>query len=217
MNSHSIASYIFLLFIISFLIKIIIHQEFMVSTIRGMIEKVDAGGSRMKLLTFVDDISQTYRTGVLTSKGVLDISDDFSSIEDVMSNLAKLEALIDFYVEGEGVEFLIYEDLTLGPVIPNRKKIICVGLNYKRHAEEMKVDKPDRPILFTKFNNALTAYQSTIKIPKGTEMIDYEGELAIIICKRAKNVSREEAMDYVFGYSNANDVSEREFQFQTIQ
>lgn len=171
----------------------------------------------MKLLTFIDDISQTYRTGVLTSKGVLDISDDFSSIEDVMSNLAKLEALIDFYVEGEGVEFLNYEDLTLGPVIPNPQKIICVGLNYKRHAEEMKVDIPDRPILFSKFNNALTADQSTIKIPKGTEMIDYEGELALIIGKRAKNVSREEAMDYVFGYSNANDVSERESQFKTSQ
>ena len=171
----------------------------------------------MKLLTFIDPDSGDCRTGVLTPKGVLDISEDFSSIQEVMNHQGKAEALIDFYIEGEGVDFLEYDSLTLGPAVPNPGKIICVGVNYKRHAEEMQIDIPKHPILFSKFNNALTAHNSTINIPQGATAMDYEGELAIIIGKTAKSVSREDAMDYIFGYTNANDVSERTSQFRTSQ
>ena len=81
----------------------------------------------------------------------------------------------------------------------------------------MKVDIPEIPVIFSKFNNTLTAHNSTITIPKDTYMIDYEGELAIIIGREGRNIPREDAMDYVFGYANANDVSERSSQFVTSQ
>ena len=175
------------------------------------------GHKNMKLLTFIDETSGDYHLGVLTSKGVLDISEDFETLQDVMANKDKAEALIDFYLEADYAELLNMDDLTLGPVVPNPEKIICVGVNYKRHAEEMKIDTPETPVIFSKFNNALTAHNSTIKIPEDTEMIDYEGELAIIIGKEGHNIDRANAMDYVFGYANANDVSERSAQFATSQ
>lgn len=169
----------------------------------------------MKLLTFEDD--GVYRLGVLTAKGVLDISNDFETIQEVMANKEKAEALIDFYLEDENVELFSVKDLKLGPVVQNPEKIICVGVNYRRHAEEMKIEAPTAPILFSKFNNTLAAHGDTIAIPRGATTVDYEGELAIIIGKEGRNISRDDAMDYVFGYSNANDVSERNSQFSTSQ
>src|SRR5690625_3077167 len=171
----------------------------------------------MKLLTFLDETTDEYRLGVLTARGVLDISEDFETLQDVMSNREKAEALIDFYLEAETIELSSVDDLTLGPVVPNPEKIICVGLNYKRHAEEMKIDIPETPVLFSKFNNTLSAHGQTIKIPKGAETVDYEGELAIIVGKEGRNIGRNDAMDHVFGYANANDVSERKSQFSTSQ
>lgn len=171
----------------------------------------------MKLLTFLDKTTDEYRLGVLTNKGVLDISDDFETLQDVMANKEKAEALIEFYLEGETIELSSIDDLTLGPAVLNPEKIICVGLNYKRHAEEMKIDIPEAPVLFSKFNNTLSAHGQTIKIPNGATTVDYEGELAIIIGKEGRNISRDDAMDYVFGYANANDVSERKSQFATSQ
>lgn len=171
----------------------------------------------MKLLTFVDETTGKYKLGVLTEKGVLDISGDFETLQEVMANKEKAEALIEFYLEADYIELKSVDELILGPVVPNPEKIICVGVNYKRHAEEMKIDIPEMPVIFSKFNNTLTAHNSTITIPKDTYMIDYEGELAIIIGREGRNIPREDAMDYVFGYANANDVSERSSQFATSQ
>lgn len=171
----------------------------------------------MKLLTFVDEITEKYHLGVLTEKGVLDISGDFETLQEVMANKEKAEALIEFYLEAEHIELKSIDEIKLGPVVPNPEKIICVGVNYKRHAEEMKIDIPELPIIFSKFNNTLAAHNSTVKIPEDTSMIDYEGELAIIIGKKGRNIARDDAMDYVFGYANANDVSDRSAQFATSQ
>src|SRR5699024_12033713 len=107
----------------------------------------------MKVLTFVDQASGEYHLGVLTSKGVLDISDDFETLQEVMANKEKAEALIEFYLEADYIELLNFDELTLGPVVPNPEKIICVGVNYKRHAEEMKIETPEMPILFSKFRS----------------------------------------------------------------
>src|SRR5699024_2519478 len=131
----------------------------------------------MKVLTFVDQASGEYHLGVLTSKGVLDISDDFETLQEDMANKEKAEALIEFYLEADYIELLNFDELTLGLVVPIPEKIICVGVNYKRHAEEMKIETLEMPILFSKFNNTLTAHNSTIKILKDTYMIDYDGEL----------------------------------------
>ena len=98
----------------------------------------------------------------------------------------------------------------LAPLVP--ADILCIGLNYREHAAESGSAIPPNPVLFIKGGNALNNPGDAIPIPLRSTMIDYEAELAIVIGKAAKNVSRERAMDYVFGYTCANDVSSRDWQ-----
>ncbi len=107
--------------------------------------------------------------------------------------------------------------LGYGPCVPNPEKILCVGLNYRRHAAETGARLPQVPVLFSKFNNALTGSGDVIRIPEGAVQIDYEVELAVVIGKKAKYVSEENALNYVMGYCNANDVSARDLQMRTNQ
>jgi len=105
----------------------------------------------------------------------------------------------------------------LGPPIPDPEKIICLGLNYRSHAEEAGLSVPKVPILFAKYRNALTGPTSPIILPGISEEIDYEGELAVVVGKQCKNVAVEEALDYVAGYMAFNDVSARDLQMRTGQ
>lgn len=91
-------------------------------------------------------------------------------------------------------------------------KVIAVGLNYKDHASEAKMELPKAPVLFAKWNNCLIANGEMIVIPKGVTQVDYEAELAVIIGKQAVRVSEAEALDFVFGYTAMNDVTDREAQ-----
>ena len=102
----------------------------------------------------------------------------------------------------------------LAPVMPTQ--ILCIGLNYRRHAAEANAKVPERPILFVKGINALQHPGDPIEIPQhlcSTE-VDYECELAVVIGKRCKNVSRKDALDYVLGYTCCNDVSARDHQIK---
>jgi 2-keto-4-pentenoate hydratase/2-oxohepta-3-ene-1,7-dioic acid hydratase in catechol pathway len=106
----------------------------------------------------------------------------------------------------------------LGPVVPDPEKIICFGLNYRRHAEETGNPIPKAPTFFPKYRNSLIADGEPIVLPlKNPSNVDYEVELAAIIGKRCKNVSESEALQYVAGYSILNDVSARDLQMQTSQ
>ena len=114
--------------------------------------------------------------------------------------------------------FLIQEaDVHIGPCIPKPPKIICIGLNYRKHAMESSMAIPIVPIVFTKYNNTLTDYGKDIPLGPEGEQFDYEVELGVIIGKKCKNVSREEALQYVLGYCVANDLSCRDLQFKTSQ
>lgn len=97
--------------------------------------------------------------------------------------------------------------------VPRPGKIICIGLNYRNHAIESGMEIPSSPIIFSKFVTSVAAPGGPIVIPKGSEKVDYEAELAVVIGRRTKNVSTADAMRYVFGYTNFNDVSARDFQF----
>ena len=103
------------------------------------------------------------------------------------------------------------------PCVLNPQKIICIGKNYRGHVKETKADIPEVPILFSKFNNALAGHLEDVPLPKMSSRVDYEGELGIVIGKRAEDVSEEDALDYVFGYFPANDVSARDLQKKTHQ
>ena len=109
------------------------------------------------------------------------------------------------------------EDLEWGPCVTRPHKIICVGLNYRKHADETNAPYPEVPILFNKFDNTLTGHQSEIAIPAVTNELDYEVELGIVIGKKTKNVSKEEALSHVFGYCTVNDLSARDLQMRTHQ
>ena len=104
-----------------------------------------------------------------------------------------------------------------GPPVPDPDKIICIGLNYADHASEAGLAQTEVPLFFAKFRNSLTGPTSPILLPRVSSQIDYEGELAVIIGTRCKEVSEQEALQYVAGYSIMNDVSARDLQMQTSQ
>jgi len=105
----------------------------------------------------------------------------------------------------------------LGPPVPDPDKIICIGLNYADHASEAGLAQTEVPVFFAKFRNSLIGPTSPILIPRVSSQIDYEGELAVIMGTRCKEVTEQEALQYVAGYSIMNDVSARDLQMQTSQ
>jgi 2-keto-4-pentenoate hydratase/2-oxohepta-3-ene-1,7-dioic acid hydratase in catechol pathway len=101
--------------------------------------------------------------------------------------------------------------------IARPEKIICVGLNYRDHAEEQGTELPQAPLLFAKWPNALIGPGDAIVIPPVTQQVDYEAELGVLIGERVRNVSRENALEAVAGYICVNDVSARDLQFSDGQ
>lgn len=188
----------------------------------------------MRLLTFVDPRDGRLRFGLKTDAGVLDVaaaadalgvSDVPTRIEAVISGglraLEALRGLIAAVARKAGTTpapWLHREDgLHWGPAVPNPGKIVCIGLNYRRHAAESNMKIPETPVLFSKFGNAITANDAVIPLPPDGEQFDYEAELAIVIGTRASAVDADAALDHVFGYCNANDFSCRDLQFRSGQ
>ncbi len=98
-------------------------------------------------------------------------------------------------------------------MIATPQKIVCVGLNYRDHAEEQGVDLPERPLLFAKWPNTLIGPGEPIRIPAISQKVDYEAELGVVIGRRASQVSADDALEFVEGYVVANDISGRDLQF----
>lgn len=102
----------------------------------------------------------------------------------------------------------------LGPCVARPSKIVCIGLNYSKHAKESGMEIPKEPIVFLKATSSLAGPNDDVVIPKGSRKTDWEVELAVVIGKRASYVGESDAMDYVAGYCLHNDYSEREFQLE---
>lgn len=172
----------------------------------------------MKLISFWKD--KKLALGVKMDKGILDVSSKYE-IGDVLA--AGEQGLISLREYTEAVNVSgggdLYEEghLHLAPAILQPQKIICVGLNYRKHAEESGMKVPEEPILFSKFANALAGHMEDIELPSESRQVDYEAELAIVIGQRTRNVAREEALENVFGYCCANDLSARDLQFRSSQ
>ncbi len=103
------------------------------------------------------------------------------------------------------------------PAVMNPEKILCVGLNYADHSAETHMELPKYPALFSKFSNALNAAGEDIPLPKTAEQFDYEAELVIVIGKKARDITKEQAENYIFGYTAGNDFSARDLQLRTTQ
>lgn len=159
----------------------------------------------MKLLTFYAD--DALKLGIKTDSGVIDTqiaADDFFKAGSAM--LEQVKAL-------ESNEATLDEaSLTLGAAVPNPSKILCVGLNYSKHAAESGMAEPTSPVLFSKFSNTIAAHGEDVPFIPDFTQVDYEAELVVVIGKEAKNVSEDDALDYVLGYCNGNDLSERALQ-----
>jgi 2-keto-4-pentenoate hydratase/2-oxohepta-3-ene-1,7-dioic acid hydratase in catechol pathway len=101
-------------------------------------------------------------------------------------------------------------------VVTQPEKIVCLGLNYRKHAEEVHMPIPKQPVLFNKYNNSLHAHKSQLKLPaEVAKKFDYEVELVVLMGKEAKNVSEADALSYVAGYCVGNDFSARDLQLET--
>lgn len=182
----------------------------------------------MKLATFIKNENE--RLAVKLDNQLIDIEETARKnnwgevITDVMeviqfqpSKLQDFEnKVIEAAANGNAV-VIEEEDLEWGPCVTRPHKIICVGLNYRKHADETNTPYPEVPILFNKFDNTLTGHQSEIAIPSVSNELDYEVELGIVIGKKTKNVSKEDALSHVFGYCTVNDLSARDLQMRTHQ
>ncbi|MCY4781353.1 fumarylacetoacetate hydrolase family protein [Sphingobacterium sp. UT-1RO-CII-1] len=122
--------------------------------------------------------------------------------------------LADFVKENEGKLPKVDENERIGAPFARPSKIVCIGLNYKDHAEETGAKIPDEPIIFMKSTTALVGPFDNIMIPKNSAKTDWEVEFGIVVGKTASYVDESEALDYVAGYVLHNDVSEREFQIE---
>jgi acylpyruvate hydrolase len=107
--------------------------------------------------------------------------------------------------------------LTFRPVVPNPGKVICIGLNYLAHIQETQNQEHEYPVLFTKFATSLTGPYDDIPRPPESSAMDYEGELAVVIGEHIRRVSRDEALAAVAGYTVANDITMRDYQYKSPQ
>jgi 2-keto-4-pentenoate hydratase/2-oxohepta-3-ene-1,7-dioic acid hydratase in catechol pathway len=163
------------------------------------------GGCLLKFLTFIKEGKETL--GILTEEGVIDleaalteepVKDIPTNIMDVISSdtdtLSSINHFVNSLLESNNYTYMIQEhELHFGPCVTRPNKIVCVGLNYRRHADETNAPYPEVPILFNKFSNTLTGHKQPIAIPKVTDQLDYEVELGVVIGKTAKYVTIEKA------------------------
>jgi 2-keto-4-pentenoate hydratase/2-oxohepta-3-ene-1,7-dioic acid hydratase in catechol pathway len=168
--------------------------------------------------------------GLRTDRGILDVAK--------ASRLFRIKAPADIHAVIEGADCAPLKKLAdkalsdkrgrsvlvpeararFAPAVPRPGKIICVGLNYRRHAQETGNPIPPVPILFSKYHNTLVGHRGTILLPvKVSSQFDYEVELVVVIGAKARDVPEDKALSYVFGYANGNDFSARDLMRVTSQ
>ncbi len=109
------------------------------------------------------------------------------------------------------------ETLSFLPPLQRPPKILCVGLNYREHTDEVKFEQPAYPTLFTRFSSSLVGHNHPIVRPRCSDALDYEGEMAVVLARGGRHISKEQALAHVFGYTIFNDGSVRDYQFRTPQ
>ncbi len=173
----------------------------------------------MKFLRYLGNDNKAH-IAVECEKGVVDI-EKTASLKGVRAPFTMCEVISGGIDKGllEGEVCLLTDEVTFLPPVEVPEKILCVGLNYIDHRKECDEfpEAPKEPVLFSKFANALAAHGEEIPLSPAARQYDYEAELVIVIGKTAKNVSPEQAPDYIFGYTAGNDLSARDLQFRSGQ
>ena len=168
----------------------------------------------MKLLSFETDAGTSY--GRLEDHGVIDLGqrlgNKYPDLRTLLeeSGQAEAEAIV-----ATDVDYKL-DEISYQQVIPNARRIICIGLNYREHAAEMGLKFPEHPSLFSKWPDALVGHEKDIVCPKASKNFDFEGELAFIIGAPGRHISVGEAMSHVAGYTPFLDGSVRDFQGHSV-
>ncbi|HEX7082005.1 MAG TPA: fumarylacetoacetate hydrolase family protein [Gammaproteobacteria bacterium] len=170
----------------------------------------------MRLISFEIEGRESF--GIVVGDGVVDagarLAGEFTGLRDVLAAGA-LNLLRG--MEGLGPD-LALGDVRYRPVIPDpAAKFLCVGVNYMPHIREMGREKPDYPVVFVRFADSLVGHLEPMVRPSVSACYDYEGELAVVIGKRARHVPRDRALEHVAGYGCFNDGSVRDFQRHGLQ
>jgi 2-keto-4-pentenoate hydratase/2-oxohepta-3-ene-1,7-dioic acid hydratase in catechol pathway len=157
--------------------------------------------------------------GVIKDNKVIGLSGaGYSSLLDVIANWENARSAIEKFVASASQEAVSNAaDVTFLAPIPRPQKLICVGLNYRDHAIESKMEIPSVPTIFNKFATSVIGHGENIVLPKNSVKPDYEAEFAFVIGKGGRHVSADRWQDHVFGYTIVNDVSARDFQMATSQ
>lgn len=153
------------------------------------------------------DLTRLASDRPMTADGVTSCFDMDSGFLDKARNV----------VNNERSDTIDLADVDIAASVPRPGKIICIGLNYRDHAEESGMAIPTKPVIFSKFPSCIIGPGQPIVVPVESTQTDYEAELGVVIGRRALKVGREAALDHVLGYANFNDVSARDFQFADSQ
>ncbi len=168
----------------------------------------------MKLLSFETDAGTSY--GRLEGHGVIDLGqrlgNKFPDLRTLLEESGQAEAEA---IAATDVDYRL-DEISYQQVIPNARRIICIGLNYREHAAEMGLKFPEHPSLFSKWPDALVGHENDIICPKASKNFDFEGELAFIIGKPGRHISVADGMSHVAGYTPFLDGSVRDFQGHSV-
>jgi len=173
-------------------------------------------------------IGNGYGIGVKTARGILNVSAAAqalnmpapSDMDDLLQNGrgGLLTNLVRAAANGPASLYIREEAVQHAPVVTRPEKIIMMGFNYRKHAEETNTTPPKDPPLFNKYNNTLNHHGGTIKLPTAVaKNFDYEVELVMVFGRECRNVSEADALNYVAGYCTGNDFSARDLQTLTSQ
>ena len=167
----------------------------------------------MKLISFTE--SGTTRIGLLTDNGVIDLSQADPSLPSTMLGFLEAgdAAMAAAREQATSRPHFSIDGVTLEAPIARPPKILAIGLNYRAHALEGNMEIPKKPVVFTKQATSAHGPYAPVHSPAETNMLDYEGELGVVIGKRCRRVSQADAHKVVAGYCVLNDVSVREWQF----
>jgi 2-keto-4-pentenoate hydratase/2-oxohepta-3-ene-1,7-dioic acid hydratase in catechol pathway len=155
------------------------------------------------------------RPGVLLSESNrLDVSAFGSDYDENFFGSNGLQSLRDWLPRNSSSAPRLAADVRLGPPVCRPSKIVCIGLNYRDHAKETGAEIPKEPVIFFKATTALVGPNDPLIVPKNATKVDWEVELAFVIGKKARYVTKEDALDHVAGYTLHNDYSERTFQLE---
>lgn len=167
----------------------------------------------MKLVNFL--FKGEKNVGALLDDGVCSfksISDKYSiSMLEFIEQIHELSPEVSNFIDSNP-EVIPLSEIEFLPVIERPGKVLAVGLNYRDHAKETGMDLPEVPMIFTKQSTSVLGHQGEIHKPKVSDAVDYEGEMAFVIGKKCRHVSKEEALDVIAGVTICNDVSVRDWQ-----